>query len=339
MFPSPTTLSPQAQAVLQAAAGRPALPDPEPDDDQGWQTLGAIAAVTDPPTVEALAMATTGAVPTEVKASAGQARTGGATYYAATPEGHQAGDPRVLICIHGGSWTFGGGDTARRSTELIAANFGVRTWGIDYRQLPDHPFPAGLDDCFAVYRHLLETASAKDVAFIGQSAGANLAAALLLKARDEDLPLPGAVALISPPTDLRCAGDTYSTNGFTLQGSGLANAIGRYKGKGSLDHPYLSPLLGTYTADFPPVLLSAGTRDFLLSDTVRLHRRMLDGGVRAQLHVWEGAPHGMFGGHAPEDHEQIAQLREFFDQEWNHREPDSPVTAAGASQATACPKL
>jgi|GEM_PF-5036463 len=63
-------------------------------------------------------------------------------------------------------------------------------------------------------------------------------------------------------------------------------------------------------------ILTSGTRDFLLSDTVRLHRRMLECGVRAELHVWEGAPHGMFGGAAPEDHQQIAQVRTFIGNAW-----------------------
>lgn len=61
---------------------------------------------------------------------------------------------------------------------------------------------------------------------------------------------------------------------------------------------------------------TTGTRDFLLSDTVRLHRALLSAGVPAELHVWEAAPHFMFLGMAPEDHERAAQIRTFCEQRW-----------------------
>jgi acetyl esterase/lipase len=314
--PAPTSISPEAQALFRESRDRPPLPDPEPQDEQGWQFLGSIASSAGPDTVEALTMATTGAVPTDVAAVSESCDVDGSRYYVAMPEGHTANDDRVLVCIHGGAWLFGGGAAAKRSAELLAGYFGVRTWSIDYRQLPDHPFPAGLDDCIAVYRSLLETTAPERIAVLGQSAGANLAAALLLRARDEGLPLPAAGALISPPSDLRRTGDSYTTNGFTTAESPLGNTIERYRGGVPLDHPYLSPLFGTFPPPFPPIILTSGTRDFLLSDTVRLHRRMLAAGVKAELHVWEGAPHGMFGGHAPEDREQIAQLKTFFDRAW-----------------------
>jgi acetyl esterase/lipase len=67
---------------------------------------------------------------------------------------------------------------------------------------------------------------------------------------------------------------------------------------------------------FPPMILTAGTRDFLLSDTVRMHRKLLASGVHAELHVWEGAPHGLFMGRAPEDREQVAQVRAFLEAAW-----------------------
>ena len=63
---------------------------------------------------------------------------------------------------------------------------------------------------------------------------------------------------------------------------------------------------------FPPTLLQSGTRDLFLSNTVRMHRRLRDAGVDAELHVWEAMPHGGFGG-APEDLELVAEVRRFVD--------------------------
>ncbi|WP_206686763.1 alpha/beta hydrolase fold domain-containing protein [Microbacterium invictum] len=102
----------------------------------------------------------------------------------------------------------------------------------------------------------------------------------------------------------------------------MTNVAEFYRGEHPLDHPYVSPLFGKFMADFPPTILTAGTRDFLLSDTVRLHRTLLKAGVRAELHVWEGAPHGMFMGRAPEDRERVTQVRQFLEGVWGAHDTD-----------------
>lgn len=315
-MPIPATISPVAQAVLAAAASRPPVPNPPKEDVATWHAIGAQALTDDPGTVEALALVTTAGVITDVESDVEPREVDGARYFVATPQGLADGDERVLLFLHGGGFTFGGGPTAHRSTQILAGAYGVTTYGVDYRQLPEAPFPAGLDDVLAVYKRILTDHRPESVAIAGQSGGSNLAAALLLRARDEGLPFPVAVGLISPPADLTEAGDTYQTNSFTLAPGGLTNVAEFYRGDFPLDHPYVSPLFGKYTADFPPTILTAGTRDFLLSDTVRLHRKLLKAGVRAELHVWEGAPHGMFNGRAPEDYEQVAQVRAFLEAAW-----------------------
>ncbi|MBD7957752.1 alpha/beta hydrolase [Microbacterium sp. Sa4CUA7] len=311
--PIPTTISDEARVVLEAAAVTPVMANPAPADEAGWQQLGAFAATADPGMVFALALATTGAVAQDVVVPIAARRRGEASYLVAEPA-ESAGN-RALLAIHGGSFTFGGGEAARVSTGLLAAAYGVRTWGMDYRELPDHPFPAGLEDCLTVYRALLEEFSPEKVVVLGQSGGANLAAALMLRARDEGVPLPAGLALLSPPVDLTCAGDSYQTNGFAVAGTGIENVFARYAGHADLRDPHISPLFGDLTG-LPPTILTAGTRDFLLSDTVRMHRALLRQGVRAELHVWEGAPHGLFMGRAPEDREQVAQVRGFLEEVW-----------------------
>jgi len=315
-IPIPSTISAEAQAILSAMSLRPPVPDPPREDIEAWKALVSVATSEDPPTVEALALVTTAAVLTGVPAEVETHQLGAATFFVATPEGLQDGDERVLLFLHGGSFTFGGGPTARRSTEIIAGCYGVTTWGVDYRQLPEAPFPAGLDDVLAVYRELLKTHRPQSIAIAGQSGGANVSAALLLRAKDEGLPLPAAAGLISPATDFTQAGDTFATNASTLPPGGITNLVEFYRGDFPLDHPYVSPLFGDWTSEFPPTILTSGTRDFALSDTVRLHRKLLAAGVRAELHVWEGAPHGMFEGRAPEDAEQVAQVRRFLEAAW-----------------------
>lgn len=81
---------------------------------------------------------------------------------------------------------------------------------------------------------------------------------------------------------------------------------------GHLGHGLPAASAGEYDASFPPTIITSGTRDMLLSDVVRLHRKLVNAGVETELHVWEGAPHGFFMGRAPEDHEHIQQVRTFL---------------------------
>lgn len=316
----PSTISLEAQGVLAMLAQVPQQSLPEPGDEEGWQTYMARRAPVNEQITTAMALATTGVVVPGTASTVEKLEFGTATVWVATPEGAAPEDERVFFNLHGGGFTDGGGDVARVSTQFVAGSYGVRTWGMDYRMLPEHPFPAGLDDCMTAYRELLKIQRPESIAVGGLSAGANLTAALLLRAVEEGLPLPAAVVLNSPPVDLTQSGDTYQTNRFSMVSDGLGNLGTQYAGEYDLNHPWVSPLFGNYTADFPPTILIAGTRDFLLSDTVRMHRKLLSAGVSAELHVFEAAPHGMFGGRAPEDHDQVATVRRFLDEAWKAAE-------------------
>ena len=189
---------------------------------------------------------------------------------------------------------------------------GLQTWGMDYRQLPHHPFPAGLDDCMAVYRELLEDHDPSDIVVMGGSGGANLALALTLRARDEGLPVPAGLGLMTPPTDFTFQGDTWYTNAEGTSPDDFASMLTLYKAEYPAEHPYISPLFGEYDDSFPPTIITSGTRDMLLSDAVRLHRKLVNAGVTTELHVWEAGPHGLFMAIAPEDRELLEQVREFL---------------------------
>jgi acetyl esterase/lipase len=81
-----------------------------------------------------------------------------------------------------------------------------------------------------------------------------------------------------------------------------------------LADPYLSPLFGDFTEGYPPTILSTGTRDLFLSNTVRMHRALRNAGIPAELHVIEAAPHGGFFGSSPEDAEIGREVRRFIDE-------------------------
>ncbi len=237
----------------------------------------------------------------------------GVPVFNVTPEGVAVdGDQPVYLDIHGGALIMGGGDVCRVMAQATAAQVRLRTWSVDYRMPPDHPYPAALDDCLAVYRGLLRVQAPERIVVGGASAGGNLAAALMLRARDEGLPLPAALVLLTPEADLTESGDTFQTNlGIdSVLTASLADSIALYAGDHDLSDPYLSPLFGDF-AGFPPTLLQSGTRDLFLSNTVRMHRNLRAKGVEADLHIFEAMPHGGFFG-APEDEELTGEIRRFL---------------------------
>ena len=309
-IPVPRSVSEHAQQVIAggcaSVAERLATPPTSPslDDIEGWKAR--IGMMDD--AVTTLFAARADAVGADVEVLTIK----GIRVYAITPPGVDTDDSApILLDVHGGALVAGGGEACRMMGTLAAVRAGLRTWSVDYRMPPDHPYPTPLDDCLTVYRALLERTPAAKIVVDGASAGGNLAAAMLLRARDEGLPMPAALVLISPEADLTESGDTFSTNRGVdyVVVQGVPDLIALYASGHDLTDPYLSPVFGDFD-DFPPTFLQSGTRDILLSNTVRLHRRLRAAGVHAELHVWEAMPHGGFFG-APEDAEVVTEVRRF----------------------------
>ncbi|WP_235736996.1 alpha/beta hydrolase [Nocardioides alcanivorans] len=294
-FAPPASISPEAQQVLAAPSAFDVGPKPESGSATEWQRW-----------VDAMDAALSNVFgqidfPAEMLARS-QFEIDGVTTYVLRP-GHvpDDGSAPIIVEFHGGGLALGGGELAWQMAAGRAVTRNAITWVTDYRMPPRHPFPAALDDCTATYRRALEERSPSRVALLGASAGGNLAAAVVLRAKDEGTPLPAALVLLTPEVDLTESGDTFATLlGVDPFLGSLAGINELYAGTHDLDHPYLSPLFGDVSG-FPPTFLQTGTRDLYLSNTVRMHRRLLDAGVPVELRVMEGAPHGGFGGRTPED--------------------------------------
>ena len=309
-IPIPSHLSPQAQAVL-AQGPVEGVPWPDTDDPVGWHEH---IAVMDQKVLDMLA-----AAPRPVGSDVREVVVGQAVVYAITPHDCNRQDRRTYLELHGGAFVLGGGELCRQSGIASAGRLGCQVWSLDYRMPPDHPFPAALDDCLTAYRQLLADRDPGDIIVGGGSAGGNLAAALALRARDEGLPLPAALVIVSPGADLTASGDTHYTN-FGVDTVSVLPSLAPtklYVGNHDIRHPYVSPLYGDFAPGFPPTLLASGTRDVLLSDTVRLHRALRNTGVAAELHVLEAAPHGGFFGAAPEDDQLWREIRQFAERHWS----------------------
>lgn len=308
-LPAPMSVSAEARAILAmgpfAAGEHPPLHDTVAWRDEIAEADAVVSA-----------MIAERAAAAAKEAEVQQVVEDGVPIYILTPTGTSAADRRVFLEIHGGALISGGGTLSRAWGLVALARTGIRTWAVDYRMPPDHPYPTPLDDCVTAYRALLRTYQPENIVIGGPSAGGNLAAATILRARDEGLPLPAGAVLLTPEADLTESGDSFQTlRGIDSVLSGELGPVNRLYAAGhDLAHPYLSPLFGDFEKGFPPTFLSAGTRDKFLSNAVRMHRALRNTGVHAELHILEAAPHGGFFGTAPEDHELDAEVKRFVAQ-------------------------
>lgn len=209
---------------------------------------------------------------------------------------HPDGAPEdlVIIYFHGGSYISGSLLYCRLLASEFADRSGLNTLSFEYRLAPENPFPAALEDAQCVYGKVLSLGVAPlKIAFLGESAGGGLALALALKLRDEGQPVPGALALISPWTDLTLSGETYKTNEKidpVLSVSKLDRARHYYTEPENFKNPYVSPAFGNFRG-CPPALIHAGTHEILLSDAHKLAKKMAESNFDVRLEEWEGMWH------------------------------------------------
>jgi acetyl esterase/lipase len=212
-----------------------------------------------------------------------------------------AGSRRWIFYTHGGGWAQGITDSHRSFVAKLSQALGASGLLPDYRLTPEHPFPAGLNDCVTAYRWLLsQGVAAAQIAIAGESAGGNLALATTLSVRESGDALPAVLVAISPATDMAMTGETFQTKAFVdpILGAGLPqDAYALYTNHGATDprNPLVSPLYADVHG-MPPTLLQVGTQEVLLSDSTRMADRLKAAGVEVKLEVWPGMFHAFAAG-------------------------------------------
>jgi epsilon-lactone hydrolase len=226
---------------------------------------------------------------------------------------------RLLIHVHGGCYVLNPGEAGLPEAMFMAGFGHFKVIAVDYRMPPEAYFPAALDDGITVYKNAIKTTNPKNVAIFGSSAGGALTLEMILKAKADGLPMPGAIAPGTPMSDVTKVGDTFVTNAMLdnvlVSPDGFCDAGTKVYANGhDLRDPLLSPVYGDMKG-FPPTILTSGTRDLLLSNTVRVHRKLRQAGVEAMLQVYEGQSHAQFyrDDTSPEAREAFEEIAGFFD--------------------------
>lgn len=314
-IPVPDTVSPQMRALI----AQPVNPiwNVVPKTSAEWKALVAKNAAESIPAIRAMRAAL------HVKVE--PAAIAGVKAYIVTPDvTPPANRNRLLLYFHGGGFVLRPGE-AGLAEAIELAGFGhYKVISVDYRMSPDFPYPAAMDDAMAVYREALKTIKPKNIGIFGTSAGGSITLAMVLRARTEGLPLPGAIAPGTPWSDMTKTGDSYFTNdgidNVLVSNDGFWGAAALLYANGhDLKDPQLSPVYGDMHG-FPPTILTSGTRDLFLSNTVRVHRKMRQAGVEAELQVFEGLSHAQYYRDitAPETIDYNSEIARFFDKHLGH---------------------
>jgi acetyl esterase/lipase len=205
----------------------------------------------------------------------------------------------VYLHLHGGGWTLGAAKQSDLRNWAVARHCGLAVVSVDYRLAPEHPHPAGPDDCEAAALWLVErTAAEFGVTRLwigGESAGAHLALVTLLRLRDRHGLRPfaganlvyGAYDLTMTPSQRRW-GERNLVLSTPILGWFYDFFVSDPARRGD---PDVSPLHADL-AGMPPALITVGTLDPLLDDSLFLHARWIAAGGRAELAVWPGGIHG-----------------------------------------------
>ena len=287
-FSVPATVSPEAAAQLSklyarlAHAPKRERPKTQEDWDRANAQLAAMATPISTATADALHVTRT------------EDRLGGVPVLRVRPANYKPGGSIVLY-LHGGAHTFLSAASSLSIPALMSTASGHEVISIDYTLAPRADWRVVPDQVVSVWKAILASGvKPASVGMMGDSAGGGLAAGSVLKMRDEHLPLPGALYLISAGTDLSGAGDTFTTLAGAdpvLSVESTAWSAEAYAPVADQKNPYVSPVYGDYTQAFPPTLLQVGTREHLLSSSVREYQAIRSGGHEAVLDVYEGMPH------------------------------------------------
>jgi triacylglycerol lipase len=211
----------------------------------------------------------------------------------------------AILYIHGGGMVVGSADASLADKPQMALEHDCVIVAVDYRLAPETPFPGPQEDNYAALLWLVDHAGELGVdpariVVMGGSAGGGLAASLTLMIRDRGGPSLAGQLLIYPMLDWRTGGpdDPYRNRHtgefiWTREKNqfGWSALRGDYRPTDERKH-WFSPAMAETLADLPPAYIATGALDLFLDENLDYARRLIDCGVRTELHVYPGAIHG-----------------------------------------------
>ena len=203
---------------------------------------------------------------------------------------------QVILYLHGGGYVWGSLKSHRHLVSEVGRAAAMRTLALDYRRAPEFPFPHALEDAVSGYRFLMDSGfDPRHIAVAGDSAGAGLAVALLVRLRELGMPQPACALLLSPWADMTAAADSYSRNAQrdpVLNREIMQFLAEQYLSSRPRETPLASPVFADLSG-IAPLTIFVGATEALLDDAIALARAagLADVGVRLEIwpkmfHIW-----------------------------------------------------
>lgn len=200
----------------------------------------------------------------------------------------------IILYCHGGGYSTGSSVYARTLTSKLAMSTSMDVLCFDYRLAPENPYPAALEDALKAWDYLMLLGyGARDVIVAGDSAGGNLALALVFKLKQAERILPRGLVLMSPWTDMTSSGKSHETKADVdpvLDREYIDRMVKAYANGRDLSDPFISPLFGEF-GGFPSTYIQVGENEILLSDALRLHKAMVEANVPVEIDHFPGMWH------------------------------------------------
>lgn len=238
---------------------------------------------------------------------------------------------KVLVFFHGGGWVLGDIDSYTNACALMANKTGHTVISVDYRLAPEHPFPAGMEDCYHVTREIfmnLDILNCKqeDITLIGDSAGGNLAAVVSLMARDRGEFMPNRQILIYPATNYD-HGDTSPYPSVREKGKDYILTSKRVQdymelyvpNKNDRYSPYVAPILSNDLSNQPKTLIITSEYDPLRDEGEAYGKKLRTFGNDVSIYRINDALHGFLTN--PLESDEVNRCYEIINAFLNDKEP------------------
>lgn len=237
-------------------------------------------------------------------------------------------DDLLVLYFHGGGFCFVSPNIHHSFLARIGQSVGARGLMVDYRLAPEFPFPDAHQDCFEVYRALLDSGyDSEQIILMGDSAGGNLVFGTLFQAQTKALPMPRGAVVLSPACDMLMTGRSAFVKHRADPFFDLATLLlmrNTHLADAAPQDPLASPIYAEF-GPMPPVMFLVGSEEMLLDDSTRMAHKLEQAGNQVKLHVAEGMPHVYPLFHQlKESSEAIAQISEFIAQLSPDRLPVDP---------------
>lgn len=214
----------------------------------------------------------------------------------------------VILYLHGGGYAWGSLKSHRHLASEVGRAAAMKTLALDYRRAPECPFPQALEDAVSGYRFLLDSGFQPGrIAVAGDSAGAGLAVALLVRLKELGMQQPAGALLFSPWADMTATADSYRRNARrdpVLNRELMQFLAGQYLGEWPRETPLASPVFADL-GGIAPLTIFVGATESLLDDAIALTRAAGLADVSVRLEIWPKMFHIW-----PNYHQVLAQGRQ-----------------------------